>query len=203
MADEVKNYHHHESKTDEPCEAPAKTEEYAAVESSDRGLFDFLGKEEEEKKSRFNLPDHAQFSYDLKMLHRKVERRKKKKKKKGLKDKIKDKLSGEKKEEEKVDEVKYEDTAVPIEKCDDAPAHHEPEDKKGLLEQIKEKLPAARDRGSGGRSAHHAADCATTPEAEGKEKKGFLEKIKEKIPGYHPKSDEEKLKEKEKEGAYH
>lgn len=51
MADEVKNYHHHESKTDEPCEAaPAKTEEYAAVESSDRGLFDFMGKKEEEKK---------------------------------------------------------------------------------------------------------------------------------------------------------
>ncbi|KAL0438325.1 UNVERIFIED_CONTAM: hypothetical protein Slati_2315500 [Sesamum latifolium] len=175
MADEVKNYHHHESKTDEPCEAAApaavKTEEYAAVESSDRGLFDFLGKKEEEKKCEEEViatefeekvqvceeekkEEEQEKKHEglLEKLHRSnsssssssdeeevEEGGEKKKKKKGLKEKIKDKLSGEKKEEE----VKYEDTAVPIEKCDDAPTHHEPEEKK-FLDKIKEKLPAAR-----------------------------------------------------------
>lgn len=45
-----------ESKKDEPCDQLAapptsvKVEECAAVEASDRGLFDFGGKKEEEKK---------------------------------------------------------------------------------------------------------------------------------------------------------
>lgn len=51
MADEVQYPHHHENKSGEPCDSAApKAEEYSAVEASDRGLFDFMGKKEEEKK---------------------------------------------------------------------------------------------------------------------------------------------------------
>lgn len=50
------DYQHHESKIEEPCEtatatpAVVKIEEPEAVESTDRGLFDFLGKKKEDEK---------------------------------------------------------------------------------------------------------------------------------------------------------
>lgn len=107
---------------------------------------------------------------------------------------------GEKKKKKKKGK-KEEDTSVPIEKCDNTPAT---EEKKGFLDKIKEKLP-------GGQKPEEAAPAATppppadeyaaTPETEG-EKKGFLEKIKEKIPGFHSKTDDEKVKEKEKESGH-
>lgn len=51
MADEVKYGHHREeTKADEACGAAVpKADEYASVESSDRGLFGYGGKKEEEK----------------------------------------------------------------------------------------------------------------------------------------------------------
>nr|ACN42853.1 dehydrin [Tamarix hispida] len=80
----------------------------------------------------------------------KKRRRKERKEKKGLKEKLKEKIPGHKKEgEEKKHE---EDTAVPIEKCEEEkekihveeavysePSH--PEEKKGILGKIKDKLP--------------------------------------------------------------
>lgn len=42
-------YNHHERKSDEPSDAAATTEAHE-VEASDRGLFGFVGKKEEEKK---------------------------------------------------------------------------------------------------------------------------------------------------------
>lgn len=64
-----------------------------------------------------------------------------------------------------------------------------PEEKKGFIEKIKEKLPGG----------HKKEEEEHADEGEHKEKKGIFEKIKEKIPGYHSKSDEEKEKEKVKE----
>ena len=212
----------------------------ATVETTDRGLFNFIGKKEEEKQpaceqeamiaSEFEEKVHVSEPVKeekkeslLEKLHRSdssssssssdeeevVEggEKIKKKKKKGLKEKIKEKIHGG--DEEKKHE---EDTSVPIEKCEEEvavtavppPTHLEPEEKKGFLEKIKEKLPGgqkkAEEEGVVAPAPHPApvvaADCATV-EVEAKEKKGILEKIKEKLPGYHAKTEEEIKKEKE------
>lgn len=114
---------------------------------------------------------------------------KKKKKKKSLKEKI----CGEEKEEEKK-KIAEEDTAVPVVKCDDAPGDATPDEKKGFLEKIKEKLPGGHKKAE--EHAPPPAECTTAdvPAHEGeagKEKKGILEKIKEKLPGYHKSEGEE------------
>lgn len=200
------------------------------VESTDRGLFDFLGKKKEEKKpqeealvSEFDQkvqicePVHETKVEEgkheekkqslLEKLHRsdsssssssseeEVEEggeKIKRKKKKGLKEKF----------EEKKAEKHEDDTSVPIIKCDDdEKTHAEPEEKKGFLDKIKEKLPGHKKTDEvavppPAPVVEPVAECATS-DGEGKEKKGFLEKIKEKLPGYHPKTEEEKEKEKE------
>lgn len=77
-----------------------------------------------------------------------------------------------------------------------------PEEKKGFLDKIKDKLPGHK------KTEDATLSPPTTPvpaapvaeECDPKEKKGIFDKIKEKIPGYHPKTEEEKEKaEKEKE----
>nr|AAT06600.2 dehydrin [Lupinus albus] len=130
------------------------------------------------------------------------EKKKKKKEKKGLKEKIKEKITHDDDKEEK----KHEDTTVPVEKIEVDPEHQ-----KGFLEKIKDKLPGQHKKtdevavppasSTVYGDAHTETDAAVAHEGEAKEKKGLLEKIKEKIPGYHPKSGEEKEKEKES-GAY-
>nr|XP_043630555.1 phosphoprotein ECPP44-like [Erigeron canadensis] len=140
------------------------------------------------------------------------EKNKKKKEKKSLTAQIKEKIEHkEKKEEEKV-EKHEDDTCVPVEKYDEveAPPHvsevahpiptPEPEEKKGFMEKLKEKLPGGHKKVE---EEHVAPPHPPTPVVEAhdedKEKKGIFEKIKEKIPGYHSKSEEEKEKEKVKE----
>ena len=114
-----------------------------------------------------------------------------------MKEKLGEKISGEKKEEKH-----EEDTSVPVEKCDEAVQH--PDEKKGFLEKIKEKLPGQKktEEVPPPPPAAESPPCpppaeAQSHEGEAKEKKGILEKIKEKLPGYHSKSEEEKEKEKE------
>ncbi|KAK6939044.1 Dehydrin [Dillenia turbinata] len=146
----------------------------------------------------------------------------KKKKKKGLKEKIKEKISGDHKKEE---EKKYEhhehehkhehydhDTNVPIEKEEVVYTETvvvQPEEKKGFLEKIKEKLPGQAKKPEEVPPPPPVVEYAPPPpeqhchDGEVKEKKGFLEKIKEKLPGYHHKTEDEKEKEKEKECASH
>ncbi|KAI3730297.1 hypothetical protein L1987_61466 [Smallanthus sonchifolius] len=228
MSDEV--VYHHAPKTEEPCETTTTAD--VTVEQSDRGLFDFMGKKEEEKKcedavisSEFEekvhvsepepKPEEKKESL-LDKLHRSdsssrsssdeegEDGEKKKKKKKSLKEKIE-----EFKEEEKIE--KEDDTCVPIEKYEEVAvpppsievAHPTPtpapEEKKGLLEKIKEKLPGGHKKSE--EEEHVDAPppppvvAAHDDEGEPKEKKGIFEKIKEKIPGYHSKSEEEKVKE--------
>ncbi|XP_031254593.1 phosphoprotein ECPP44 [Pistacia vera] len=201
-----------------------------AVETKDRGMFDFLGKKEEEKpQEEVIVTEFAKVQVSepepkvegpneeegkkpglLEKLHRsgssssssssdeeegegEEKKKKKKKEKKGLKEKM-----AEEKEEEK-----YEDTVVPVEVVDQEPPH--PEEKKGFLNKIKDKLPGQHKKTDEVPPPPPPVE-STTPEApsheaEAKEKKGLLEKIKEKIPGYHPKTEEEK--EKEKESASH
>ncbi|MFG1541693.1 hypothetical protein ACDT33_13410, partial [Staphylococcus aureus] len=122
------------------------------------------------------------------------------------KEKLKGKISGEKEEE------KHEDTTVPVEVVDEIPHHQEqahPEEKKGFLDKIKDKLPGQHkkpeDQGTTppppptpATATHHTEHTtAEAHEGEPKEKKGIFEKLKEKLPGYHPKTYEEKDKEKE------
>lgn len=134
------------------------------------------------------------------------------KEKKEKKDKKKKKGLKEEKKEEKHEE---EDTSVPIEKYEEEAVVGQPEEKKGFIEKIKEKLPGQHKKTeevvvATPPPAPVMVECYAAeeshqeggPEADQpKEKKGFLEKIKEKIPGYHPKttspSEEEKEKEKD------
>lgn len=231
MADEAKyGYHETPKPTEEPCAAAVE------VESTDRGLFGFGKKKEEEKCEetaiatdfekkvqvcepevkeepkeeekheslieKLRRSDSSSSSSSEEEVEGENGEKIKRKKKKGLKEKITGKISGDKEEEKK-----YEDTSVPVEKCDDVVAvpEHE-EEKKGFLDKIKDKLPGGKKTEEVAAPPPPPAPVAaeyphTTPEADGKEKKGFLDKIKEKLPGYHPKTDEEKEKEKEKEGA--
>ncbi|KAG6644704.1 phosphoprotein ECPP44-like [Carya illinoinensis] len=240
MAEEQHNTSSHEYQT-APVVDHGRQED--AVESKDRGLFDFLGKKEEEKPqeevigTKFEekvsvsaVPEPKLEKEEYKeekkgdvseKLHRSnsssssssgeeegegEEKKKKKKEKKGLTDKIKDTFTGDKKEE------KHEDTSVPIERYEEVPAaapdHHlaepvQPEEKKGFVDKIKEKIPSQRKKTEEvhpppppASQAEYYADAAEqpNPEGEGKEKKGLLEKIKEKLPGHHPKTEEVKEK---------
>ncbi|KAK9063963.1 hypothetical protein SSX86_017835 [Deinandra increscens subsp. villosa] len=233
MSDEV--VYHHAPKSDEECKTTT------VEEQSDRGLFDFMGKKDEEKKCEdavisSEFEEKVQVSEPepkaeekkeslLDKLHRSdsssssssdeecEDGEKKKKKKKPLKETIKEKIEDfkEKKEEKKAEKSEA-DTCVPIEKYEEVvvptpevvhptptPA---PEEKKGFMEKIKEKLPGGHKKAE---EEHVAAPPPPPPaaavyeeEGEPKEKKGIFEKIKEKIPGYHSKSEEEKEKEKVK-----
>lgn len=58
-----------------------------------------------------------------------------------------EKISGEKKEEENEEVMCLEETYEPTEKCDDLTTYNEPEEKKGLLDRIKEKLPSGKEHG--------------------------------------------------------
>ena len=77
-----------------------------------------------------------------------------------MKEKIKEKISGDK------EATEHKDTT------------ENPEEKKGFLDKIKEKLPGQHKKAEDGAYDGHPA------EGEPKEK-GILEKIKEKIPGCH------------------
>ncbi|KAK8512598.1 hypothetical protein V6N13_082864 [Hibiscus sabdariffa] len=190
--------------------------DHGAVESKDRGMFDFLGKKEEEQPKpqqeaiatefeNFKIEESkAEDGYRegekknslLEKLHRshsssssssdEEEGESGEKKKKK---KNKDKKGLKEKIEEKIGgDKKADDTAVPVEKSDEQP------EKKGLIDKIKEKLPGVSAPSPPPTPAAVAADKVAVEhhEEESKEKKGFLEKIKEKMPGYHSKTEDEK-----------
>ncbi|KAL5208328.1 hypothetical protein ABZP36_032763 [Zizania latifolia] len=94
------------------------------------------------------------------------------------------------------------DTAVPVEKIESdhvkTEEPHAPEEKKGFLDKIKDKLPGGGHKKPEDATAAPPAAPATPPapahpptvteevsSPDGKEKKGILGKIMEKIPGYH------------------
>nr|GLL37066.1 phosphoprotein ECPP44-like [Ipomoea trifida] len=149
-------------------------EEQVVVKAEDRGLLDFLGKKEEEKKPHcaeeeaisgefgekvhVSEPPHGvEYKEEKKTLHRSSS-------------------SSSSSEEEKV-EV---DTSVPVEKCDD----EEPaEEKKGFLDKIKEKLPGGGNKKAEEEVAPPPPPAPAAEHHEGEPKKGFLDKIKEKLPG--------------------
>lgn len=117
-----------------------------------------------------------------------------------MKETLQEKFSGEKQKE---------DTSVPVERYEEVHVVTEaenPEEKKGFLNKIKDKLPGQHKKPEEvpppPPSTEYAPTEAASHEGEAKEKKGFLDKIKEKLPGYHPKSEEDKEKEKESSAAH-
>lgn len=70
----------------------------------------------------------------------------------------------------------------------------QPEEKKGFLEKIKEKLPGQHKKSEDGAEKsppEYEAD-GHSPAGETKEKKGIIEKIKDKLPGSHKNGEEDK-----------
>ncbi|XP_058220590.1 phosphoprotein ECPP44 [Rhododendron vialii] len=239
MAEQHDQQHHHHHVEEKSGEVP--------VETTDRGLFDFMAvKQKEECCEEIKTTHHVEekdevIGAEFEKLHvseaePKVEEHKDQEEKKGsLLEKFHrsdsassssssdEEEGGEKKEkkkkkkglkEKKEKEEKHEeDTSVPIEKCEEE-AVAQPEEKKGFLDKIKEKLPGQHKKTEEAVVAPPPpvmVECYAAEESsqagheadQPKEKKGFLEKIKEKIPGYHPKSptsspsEEEKEKEKD------
>lgn len=107
--------------------------------------------------------------------------KKKKKKKKSIKEKIKEKM--ECKNTAEVETVQVVDIATTT----------TPDEKKGLLDKIKDKIPGHSPKKPSEEVATVSSPATSTHvpvegEREGedsKEKKGFLGKIMDKIPGYH------------------
>lgn len=113
-------------------------------------------------------------SSDEDVLEEGGERKKKKKKGLGLKEAINDKLTGQL---DKETQTTKDHTSVPIiEICGETA---QPEEKKGFLEKIKEKLPGQHKKVEEDNQIHPPAAC------EHSEKKGIMDKIKEKLPGHH------------------
>ncbi|KAE8690321.1 lysine-specific histone demethylase 1-like protein 1-like [Hibiscus syriacus] len=194
-------------------------DEQGAVESKDRGMFDFLGKKEEQKAE----PQHEAVATEFEKVKieetKTGEEHKESEKKPSLLEKLhrsdsssssssdeEESDSGEKKKKKKKKkkglkekikekiggEKKEDNTAVPVEKCDS----ETPE--KGFMEKIKEKLPVQHKKDEEATAPPPAEKVTVVHhEEESKENKGILEKIKEKIPGYHSKTEDDKDKEKE------
>ncbi|XWS55144.1 hypothetical protein CRYUN_Cryun10bG0149500 [Craigia yunnanensis] len=113
-----------------------------AVETKDRGMFDFMKKDEDVNMADAHKPNNAKEEEKptlMEKLHRSNSNStstsdedeegqdgEKKRKKKGLKEKIKEKISGDK------EAAEHTNTSIPTEN---------PEENKGFLDKIKEKLP--------------------------------------------------------------
>uniref|UniRef100_A0A1D1ZHM9 Dehydrin COR47 n=1 Tax=Anthurium amnicola TaxID=1678845 RepID=A0A1D1ZHM9_9ARAE len=192
----------------EKCQEEALAMEFEKVQVTDHGEAPKEEKKEEEKKEGLLEKLHRSHSSSSSCSSDEEEAaeggEEKKKKKKGLKEKIKEKITGEKKEgaeeqekkaEPEAGAVAVEDNTVPVEMADElAPPESEAQEKKSLMERIKEKLPG------GGQQKKPAEEAPAPLPAEvadqgkeqhegdspsAKEKKGFLGKIMDKIPGYH------------------
>nr|AKM76913.1 dehydrin 24924 [Craterostigma plantagineum] len=189
-----------------------------AVESTDRGLFGFGKKDDEDKKC-----DDEKIAHDFEQKVHVGEEKKE------------DHKDGEEKKHESLIEKLHRSSSSSSSSSSDeeeVDEHGEKKKKKkGLKDKIKDKVSGDKGKEEekpcedtsvpvekhdevppvtaydhpphGGKKAAEEVEVPPPPPpadaAEGKEKKGFLEKIKEKLPGF--KSDDEKEKEKEKEGA--
>lgn len=201
-----KKEHDGEGKEGDKCQEEVLVTEFEKVQVAEGG-----GEAKEEKKEGLLEKLHRSHSSGSSSSssdeEEAAEGEEKKKKKKGMKEKIKEKMCGDKKEgDEEIHGEKtevtaaaggvvMEDNTVPIEKIEAlAQPESDVNEKKSLMDKIKEKLP-----GSGGKKpAEEAAPVAPQCADQGKElhegdspkeKKGFLGKIMDKIPGYHKTED--------------
>ena len=216
MAEEYKNASEEFKNNVPEHEAPkiTTTEEPSATtgEVKDRGLFDFLGKKDEVKPQETTttpldseveqitdepafVAKHEEEEHKptlLEQLHQKHEEEEENKPSLLQKLHRSNSSSSSSSEEEGEDGEKR--------KKEKKKKIVEGDEKKGVMEKIKEKLPGHSEKPADSQVVNtEAAVPVTTETAEHpEEKKGILEKIKEKLPGYHAKSTEEEEK-KEKE----
>uniref|UniRef100_A0A803LG75 Dehydrin n=1 Tax=Chenopodium quinoa TaxID=63459 RepID=A0A803LG75_CHEQI len=157
--------------------------ETTEVNAKDRGLFDCFGKKEENPKEKVDKAEEEKVYLNS-----------------SSSSSIKEKLPGHKDEAAAIPVSDYDNHHQPTTVT--AEATH-PEEKKGFLEMIKEKLPghhkddavAAAPASAASQPpvvAHCGSDGQCGGSHEAQEKKGFLEKIKDKLPGGHKDSEEVK-----------
>ena len=209
-SEEFKNVPEHETPKITTTEEPSA----ATGEVKDRVLFDFLGKKEEVKPQETTTPlasevEHkAQITEEpafvakheeeehkptlLEQLHQKHEEEEENKPSLLQKLHRSNSSSSSSSEEEGEDGQKR--------KKEKKKKIVEGEEKKGVMEKIKEKLPGHSEKPDDSQVVNTEAAVPVSDETaeHPEEKKGILEKIKEKLPGYHAKSSEEEEK-KEKE----
>jgi hypothetical protein len=189
-------------------------EPYHAGESTDRGLFGLGGKKKEEvdsengfnsefeqklqvsetepkKESLLHEPHRPDSSSTRSSDEEEVEEGGVKK------EKIKDKIKGTDKKTEEVNKYHEEETSFPTYNSVPPPVHQvQPEEKKGFMEKMKDKLPGHKKVDEFTPVAPPPAAVDHGPITPTGEKKGLLSKIKDKL--HHSKTDEEKEIEKEK-----
>ncbi|CAH8342245.1 unnamed protein product [Eruca vesicaria subsp. sativa] len=201
MAEEYKNVPEHET----PKITTTEETSAATGEVKDRGLFDFLGKKEEvkpqetttplasevEHKAQITEPEHKPTL--IEQLHQKHEEEEENKPSLLHKLHRSNSSSSSSSEEEGEDGVKR--------KKEKKKKTVEGDEKKGVMEKIKEKLPGHSEKPEDSQVVNTEAAVPVTEETavHPEEKKGILEKIKEKLPGYHAKSTGEEEEKKEKE----
>ncbi|GFS46421.1 cold-regulated 47 [Actinidia rufa] len=181
MAEECHHHHHEE-----------------AVETKDRGLFDFIGKKEEEKKPN---EEEDVIASELEKVHL-SEPEKEEEEKHGLAEKLhrsdsssssssdeEFKGEGAEKEEEKEgfkgkddgEDIRREKEEKHEEECTSIPIEiDQPEEKKGFLQRIKEKLPGQY------KKTEEATLPASECEGEPKEKKGIFGEDQREAPWVPP-----------------
>ncbi|KAJ4834313.1 hypothetical protein Tsubulata_014213 [Turnera subulata] len=151
------------------------------VEAKDRGLFDFVGKKEEEKPQEEVIA--SQFEEKVQVSEPEQPKTEEEVKDRSLLDKLRrsDSSSSSSSDEEEDEEKKK-----------------KKKEKKGLKEKIKEKISGDKEEEKKEEHKQHHEDTTVPVEvvhteapAHPEEKKGFLEKIKEKLPGGQSKKTEE------------
>ncbi|KAF8113700.1 hypothetical protein N665_0046s0049 [Sinapis alba] len=204
-SDDFKNVPEHETPKITTTEEPSAT----TGEVKDRGLFDFLGKKEEvkpqetttsldsevEHKAQITEPAAFVAKHEeekehkptlLEQLHHKHEEEEENKPSLLQKLHRSNSSSSSSSEEEGEDGEKR--------KKEKKKKIVEGDEKKGVMEKIKEKLPGHSEKPADSQVVNTEAAVPVTAEHHPEEKKGILEKIKEKLPGYHAKSTEEEEK---------
>ncbi|GMH04656.1 hypothetical protein Nepgr_006496 [Nepenthes gracilis] len=185
MAEEYNNVNQHNQYVDSET---MKSGEAAPVETTDRGIFDFINKKKEEEK-----PQEEGIVTEFEKVHvsehvSKEERREEeeKEKKHGLLEKLhrSDSSSSSSDEEE----------------GEDGEKKKKKKEKKGLKEKIKEKLPGREEEERRDQDTAvpveryeeniHVEEVVPSEPSDPDEKKGFFDKIKEKLPGQNKKPEE-------------
>ncbi|KAI9109186.1 hypothetical protein K1719_019809 [Acacia pycnantha] len=152
-----------------------KQQNTSELETQDRGLFDFIGKKDGENKAEHHLDQEQDKKPGLlEKLHRSNSSSS------SSSDEEEVGEDGEKRKKKKEEKKKEEAAAVTV--------TAEGEEKKGLLDKIKEKLPGQHKKTEEVPPPAAAAEPVVPNGEDGGQKKGILEKIKEKLPGHQPKT---------------
>ncbi|CAH8252962.1 unnamed protein product [Arabidopsis lyrata] len=203
MAEEYKNnVPEHETPKVATEESPATT-----TEVTDRGLFDFLGKKEEEVKPQETTTLESEFDHKAQISEPELaaEHEEVKENKITLLEELQEKTEEDEENKPSVIEKLHRSNSSASSSSDEEGEEKKEkkkivegeEEKQGLAEKIKEKLPGHHDK-----KPEDDVPVSTTipvPVSESvvehdqteEEKKGLGEKIKEKLPGHHDKTPED------------